>query len=178
MEYFLLIGLLLLAAYMSDNAVTSGDGCDPYSDDEDCFDDDNGSKSKNGGNGHDDEEDGSGSGDGSDDSNGDDDDSDRDRKRRPGAGNKSNGKSNNNANNKSSSNGKSGDDPDDEEIENWPPWVTAKPAGDKDIVVEEGQDDPKLRVKSSSSSPSHFTTAVIYYLVPMSTCLIGSILSW
>ncbi len=30
---------------MSDKAVGSGDGCDPYSDDEDCYDDnDNGKK--------------------------------------------------------------------------------------------------------------------------------------
>ena len=148
--------------------MSSGDGCDPYSDDEDCFDDGKKNDVHN-----DDDDEGSGSGDGGNNAHDDDDDDVENRKRKPGGGN---AKPNSN---KSSSNGKSGDDPDDEEIENWPPWVTAKPVGvgDKDIVVEEGRDDTKVRVKSASP-PSHFTSAVIYYLVPMTTCLIGSILSW
>jgi len=91
------------------------------------------------------------------------------------------GHNNNNSNNKNknknkvSDSGKGYEDNDDEEIENWPPWVTAKPEGDKDIVI--GQPDVHKDVKSTekSGAGTHFTKAAIYYLVPVLTCLIGSL---
>ena len=53
---------------MADKAVSSGDGCDPYSDDEDCYDSGSNTNSKNPNTSDDDDdEEGSGSGDSSND---------------------------------------------------------------------------------------------------------------
>jgi len=150
---------------MSDKAASSGNGCDPYSDDEDCYDDGTTNNKSNYG---DDDDEGSGSGDYT-----------NDYSPKPGKGSNSN---NNKNKSKGSSPGagKAQEDTDDEEIENWPPWVTAKPDTDKDIVVEEpglAHDDSVPKVKSGSVS-SHYAKALMYYLVPVLTCLIGSLVSW
>ena len=158
---------LSISVYMSDKAASSGNGCDPYSDDEDCYDDGN---NHNKSNYSDDDDEGSGSGDYT-----------KDYTSKPGKVNSSN---NNNGKNKpkgpKAGTGKAQDDSDDEEIENWPPWVTAKPDLDKDIVVEEpglARDESTPKVKSGSVSV-HYTKALVYYLVPVLTCLIGSLASW
>ena len=144
---------------MSDKAVSSGDGCDPYSDDEDCYDEgSNNNNNKNSNSNYNDDEDdeeGSGSGDFVSSS-------------KPGGNNKSKDVS---------QSGKPHDDSDDEEGDNWPPWVTAKPEGDKDIVV----DDPTKQVPSpkvTSGARQHLSKALLYYLIPVLTCLVGSLASW
>ena len=147
---------------MSDKAVSSGDGCNPYSDDEDCYDEGSNNdnhKSSNGGNGNnnyndDDDEEGSGSGDFVSTS-------------KVGGNNKS----------KDSHSGKAHEDSDDEEGDNWPPWVTAKPEGDKDIVVEDPKHEASPKVTTSAGS-LHLSKALLYYLIPVLTCLVGSLASW
>jgi hypothetical protein len=147
-----------ISVYMSDKAVSSGDGCDPYSDDEDCYDEGSNNNNKNSNSNYNDDEDdeeGSGSGDFVSSS-------------KPGGNNKSKD---------ASQSGKPHDDSDDEEGDNWPPWVTAKPEGDKDIVV----DDPTKQVPSpkvTSGARQHLSKALLYYLIPVLTCLVGSLASW
>jgi hypothetical protein len=54
--------------------------------------------------------------------------------------------------------------------------VTAKPDGNRDIVVEEpAKKDPVTRVTSGATAA---TKAVVYYLVPVLTCLVGALASW
>jgi hypothetical protein len=136
---------------MSDKAVSSGDGCDPYSDDEDCYEEGSNNKS-----GYEDQE-GSGSGDPS-----------NDFVPSPSAG----------KNKEKSVNGKQPQDDVDEEEggeENWPPWVTAKPEN-KDIVVVEPKN--KEAPRSGAATTAHFAKALFYYLVPVLTCFLGSLVSW
>ena len=148
---------------MADKAVSSGDGCDPYSDDEDCYDSGSNTNSKNPDTSDDDDdEEGSGSGDSS---------NDFVPSKSAGGKSKNSGGKHHNT-----------EDSDDEEEENWPPWVTAKPDGDKDIVVDEPGTTKKAeqspKVKSGSSPSVHLSRALVYYLVPVLTCFLGSFVSW
>ena len=141
---------------MSDKAVSSGDGCDPYSDDEDCYEEGSNNNNKNS---YDDQE-GSGSGDPSNDL----------------VPSTSGGKHKD-----KSGNGKQPQDEVDEEEgeeeENWPPWVTAKPEK-KDIVVVDPKDKEAPKVKSGADATVHFAKSMLYYLVPVFTCFLGSLVSW
>ena len=142
---------------MSDKAVSSGDGCDPYSDDEDCYEEGSNNNNKNS---YDDQE-GSGSGDPS-----------NDFVPSPTSGK---GKGDKTGNGKQPL-----DDVDEEDggEDNWPPWVTAKPEN-KDIVLVEPKkkaDPPK--VKSGAAATAHLAKALLYYMVPVLTCFIGSLVSW
>ena len=141
---------------MSDKAVSSGDGCDPYSDDEDCYEE--GSNNNNNKNSYDDQE-GSGSGDPSNDF----------------VPSPSGGKSKD----KSGHGKQPQDDVDEEEgtEENWPPWVTAKPEN-KDVVVAEPKNKEAPKVTSGAATTAHLAKALLYYLVPVLTCFLGSLVSW
>lgn len=124
--------------YMADKSEGSGDGCNGYSDDEDCYED------------YDSDTEGSGSGDGSDETR-----------------------------HSIYSSGNENEAPieaeeEEEEGENWPPWVTAKPASTDDIVVEDGKDASH---KKTTSGAGIALKGLLYYLVPIFTCLLGSLVS-
>ena len=67
------------------------------------------------------------------------------------------------------------DESEEEYADNWPPWVTTSANEDESTInVIDTNDIGRSEQKSKSSS---VTLAVVYYVVPIMTCIIGSAFS-